>query len=59
MNEDFYLECLETVINEYLEQNPNADEIEAYNYACAHVDNYANDLMADMSDYYHDLAKDA
>ena len=59
MDREFYINCLEDLIEMYIKENPDATEDEAYTAASGVVDRYARDLLADRADFYRQLAKDS
>ena len=58
MDEEFFIKCHEELVDEYMENNPNASWEEAYDTTTELVYGYAVDKMADMIDFYHDREKD-
>lgn len=58
MNKDFYIETLELLISDYMDENPEITWDEAYKAIVGKVYDVALDRMADMADYYRDLQED-
>lgn len=58
MNKDFYIETLELLIEDYMDEHPEISWDEAYKAIVDKVYDVALDRMADMADYYRDLQED-
>lgn len=58
MDRDFYIDCHEELIAEYLEHHPNATEDEAYDATAGMIYGYALDKMEYYADMHVDYMKD-
>ena len=58
MDKEFFIQCHEELVDEYMENNPDASWEEAYDDMSELAYHYAVDKMADMADFYHDASKD-
>jgi hypothetical protein len=58
MKKDFYLETLELLISDYMDEHPEVTWDEAYKAIVDRVYDVALDRMADMADYYRDMQED-
>lgn len=58
MNEDFYLETLENLIEDYMDEHPGVTWEQAYKAIASKAYDVALDRMADMADYYHDMVEE-
>ena len=54
MDKEFFIQCHEELVDEYMENNPDASWEEAYDAMSELAYHYAVDKMADMADFYHD-----
>lgn len=59
MPKELYIAAHEELIEEYLEEHPDADEAEAYDVTADAAHGRMVDKIADMMDHGRDLAKDA
>jgi len=55
-NKELYIRTYETLLSEGFEDGMS--ETEAEDYAEEYVHSEVEDYLADMGDYYHDLARD-
>lgn len=58
MNKDFYLETLEIMIGDYLDEHPDATYDDAYELLADRAYDAALDRMADMADHYRDMMEE-
>jgi hypothetical protein len=58
MNKDFYMETLELLISDYMDDHPEITWDQAYKAIVNKVYDVALDRMADMADYYRDMQED-
>jgi hypothetical protein len=58
MDKDFYIQCHEQLIDEYMIAHPKVTWEQAYNATADQAYGYAVDKIADMADHYHDAAKE-
>ena len=58
MNKDFYMETLELLISDYMDEHPEITWDQAYKAIVSKVYDVALDRMADMVDYYKDMQED-
>jgi hypothetical protein len=58
MKKDFYLETLELMIEDYMDEHPEVTWEQAYKVIANKVYDVALDRMADMADHYRDMVEE-
>lgn len=58
MKKDFYIETLELMISDYMDENPGITWEQAYKAIATKVYDVALDRMAEMVDWHRDMQED-
>lgn len=58
MKKDFYIETLELMISDYMDEHPEITWEQAYKAIAGKVYDVALDRMAEMADWYREMQED-